>query len=296
MFKLTTAKIKLTAALCPVMETEKVKKHFAILGGGPSGLFMYKRLVEANDNIAITIYERKAQLGTGMPYSTEGANEEHITNVSDNEIPTIVSSIEEWVRQAPTETLKRFAISPETFNEYKVLPRLFFGQYLSAQFSLLQQQAKSKGIVTAVYLNTIVTDVMDGAEEEQITVVTKEGSKRFDCVIVCTGHNWPKKHEGVIPDYFDSPYPPSKLALKINYPVAIKGSSLTAVDAIRTLARHNGSFIKKEDGTYAYQVARGQRRISISDAFTQRLFTCHSFSFRGLAPVKKFGVKHRRSR
>src|SRR5690606_9697927 len=53
--------------------------------------------------------------------------------------------------------------------------------------------------------------------------------------------------------YFDSPYPPNKLALKLNHPVAIKGSSLTAIDAIRTLARHNGTFILDEKDDLIYQ-------------------------------------------
>lgn len=241
------------------METKKTKKHIGILGGGPSGLFMYKRLVDAGrQDVEIEIFERKGQLGAGMPYSTDGANKEHITNVSDNEIPNIVSSIEEWVKTAPTETLKRFDITPENFNEYKVLPRLLFGEYLSAQFGLLQRQAKKAGMVTEVHLNSTVTDIIDEPGEEKVSVITDgAGTKKFDCVIICTGHNWPLKHEGIIPQYFDSPYPPSKLALKINHPVAIKGSSLTAIDAIRTLARHNGAFEKNEDGTYSYQRSDG---------------------------------------
>jgi hypothetical protein len=50
----------------------------------------------------------------------------------------------------------------------------------------------------------------------------------------------------ILPDFFDSPYPPSKLELKLDHPVGIKGSSLTAIDAIRTLARANGIFVSAD--------------------------------------------------
>lgn len=65
------------------------KKRIAILGGGPSGLFMFKRLVDSDrTDITFTIFERKKKLGSGMPYSAEGAKDEHITNVSSNEMRT----------------------------------------------------------------------------------------------------------------------------------------------------------------------------------------------------------------
>lgn len=222
----------------------KVKKRIAILGGGPSGLFMYKRLVESElKNIEIEIFERKNYLGAGMPYSREGANEEHITNVSDNEIPVIFNTIEEWVKHAPPAVLEKFNINSENFNEYKVLPRLFFGEYLSAQFELLQEVAERKGMVTTVHLNAKVTDLHDHASRGTVSVtVDTLGEQLFDHVIICTGHNWPKRHEGNVPGYFDSPYPPRKLAMELNHAVGIKGASLTAIDALRTMSRHNGTF------------------------------------------------------
>lgn len=238
------------------MNRTTAKKRIAIVGGGPSGLFMYKRLIESKaTNFEIEIFERKDYLGAGMPYSAEGANVEHITNVSDNEIPVIFNSIEDWVKIAPKEILKRFDINEEKFNEYKVLPRLFFGEYLSAQFKLLKEVAANKGIKTKVHLNCVVEDIIDFPEDNQVGVCVKGNDKAyFDQVIICIGHNWPKKYEGRIPNYFDSPYPPKKLLLRLNHPVGIMGSSLTAIDALRTLARQNGKFEEEGDGTYRYHL------------------------------------------
>lgn len=233
------------------MDNKIGKKRIAIIGGGPSGLFMYKRLIESGlKNIEIEIFERKDDLGAGMPYSQEGANEEHITNVSDNEIPVIFNNIEEWVKEAPPAVLKKFNINAENFNEYKVLPRLFFGEYLSAQFGLLQKAAERKGIVTVVHLNTKVTDICDKAASGTVSVtIDTRGELMFDHVVICSGHNWPKRQEGRIPGYFDSPYPPQKLAIMLNHTVGVKGASLTAIDAIRTMSRHNGTFEEVEGKT-----------------------------------------------
>lgn len=240
--------------------------RIAILGGGPAGLFMYKRLIESGkQDLDVTIFERKGELGTGMPYSREGANDEHITNVSDNEIPELVMSIEEWVKIAPRELLERFSITPENFNEFKVLPRLFFGQYLGAQFKLLKDKAKKLGIKTTVHLNTSVVDIIDEPDQNEVWVeVSEAGIVKFNRVIICTGHSWPVIHEGKVEGYYDSPYPPSKLELSLNHPVAIKGSSLTAIDALRTLARHNGEFIKKENGNITYQLSEGSPEFKLS--------------------------------
>lgn len=239
-----------------MIEKEIPKKKIAILGAGPSGLFMFKRLIEGKEkNISITIFEKRKKLGSGMPYSAEGANKEHMTNVSDNEIPTIFTPIREWVSTAPESLLAQFNINPQNFNDYKVLPRLFFGEYLSAQFDLLLKAAKLKGIETIIYQKNAVTDIIDLPNENKVNIeVDGEEQLAFDKVIICTGHSWPKNSEGKIPGYYDSPYPPSKLVQHLDHPVAIKGSSLTAIDAIKTLAYTNGEFHIDENDCYSYQL------------------------------------------
>jgi hypothetical protein len=232
------------------------QKQIGIIGGGPAGLFMYKRLVESGEaNLHITIFERNNQLGAGMPYSTEGSGIEHVTNVSDNEVPTLVTSVENWLQTVPPHVYEPFGIHPQNFNEYKVLPRLLFGQYLSAQFELLHQLATKMDVTTKLFINTTIIDIDDDPSKEKVCVTTQHGKKiEFDNVVVCTGHHWPIVHEGKIPGWFDSPYPPKKLNLKINYPVAIKGASLTAVDALRTLARANGKFVNEADGSIKFEL------------------------------------------
>lgn len=238
------------------MVKNQLYKQIAIIGGGPSALLMYKKLVEAGQDFEISIFEKKHHLGMGMPYSAEGANFEHITNVSENEIPPLVTSIEEWSKTLPADFLIKFNIDPHHFNEYKVLPRLFFGAYLEGQFDLLQKKAKQLGLKTNVYLNTEVIDIIDEPNHNEVKVILKgETSLTFNHVIICSGHNWPKTFEGKIKGYFDSPYPPTKLKLKLNHAVALKGSSLTAIDAIRTLARNNGRFLNDDNGYLIYKLA-----------------------------------------
>ncbi|MCF2489427.1 FAD/NAD(P)-binding protein [Dyadobacter sp. CY347] len=231
-----------------------MKTRIAILGGGPSALFVFKRFVEAGrKDLEIHIFESKKLLGAGMPYSYEGSNQEHVTNVSDNEIPEIVTSIQDWIQTVPEDVLIRFGVDRERFNEYKVLPRLLFGQYLSAQFDLLLKKAEHIGLQTHVHKGCRVIDIIDVPGEKKVDVeIERSGLSRFNRVIICTGHNWPAKHEGTTPGYYDSPYPPAKLKLVLNHPIAIRGSSLTAIDAMRTLARNNGSFHTDEDGKVVF--------------------------------------------
>ncbi|PWG82265.1 FAD/NAD(P)-binding protein [Pararcticibacter amylolyticus] len=228
----------------------------AIIGGGPSALFMYKRLTESGrDNLIIDIYEKGNYLGAGMPYSSAGANDEHITNVSGNEIPEIFKTVSEWIGTVHKDTLRKFRIDAREFNEYKTLPRLLFGQYLSDQFKLMLKQGDKKGLITNIHFNSIVTDIADVPGKETVEIFVEDKlAGSYDKVIICTGHLWPHKHEGEVPGYYDSPYPPSKLNFSSDHQIAIRGSSLTAIDAIRTLARNNGEFENDGSGNLVYHV------------------------------------------
>ncbi|WP_333624789.1 FAD/NAD(P)-binding protein [Sphingobacterium siyangense] len=239
--------------------------HVAIIGGGPSGLFMYKRFVEKNiAGLKVSIFESRKQLGAGMPYSYEGATPEHLTNVSDHEIPALVSTIEDYVQSLSETTLRSYGIDVDDFNRYKVVPRLLLGRYLSEQFMLLKRMADEKGIETQIHLGSQVSDIIDLESQTQVKImVGSTNTYIVDKVIICTGHKWPTRYEGNVEHYFESPYPPSKLALKTDHAVGLRGASLTAIDAIRTLARHNGSFETLETGELRYQIDPGSENFKL---------------------------------
>lgn len=261
------------------------KKRIAIIGGGPSGLFIYKRLVESGKNdFEVEIFERKAQLGSGMPYSSEGANNEHITNVSGNEVPDIVIPMSEWVHIAPPELLERFRIDPYKFNDYKVFPRLFFGEYLAAQFKMLIEAGVKAGISSEIHFESVVTDIKYDLKSSKVEIQTEAGhTKVFDSVVICTGHNWPITYEGKITGYYDAPYPPQKLIQCFNHPVAVKGSSLTAIDAVRTIARNNGSFESDKNGNLSF---------TLSPESSEFKIMMHSRS--GMLPAVRFHLEDSR--
>ncbi len=253
--------------------------HIGILGGGPAAVWIYKRIAEeAIAGTEVSIFEKDDKPGAGMPYSKQGALPEHITNVSDNEIPYLVCSVEDWLPNAPAEVLTQFDMQDAQLNEYKVLPRLLFGAYLHGQFRLLQDIARKNKIITHVHTHTSVTDIKLNEPGKGVTISTdKHENNVFDKVVICTGHHWPAPQEAKTANWFDSPYPPTKLAKSFSGSVAIKGASLTAIDALRTLAANNGSYTKNNDGTYKYVLNEASKGFNI---------TLHSLH--GLLPALRF--------
>lgn len=254
----------------------------ALVGGGPSGLFLFKRLLESGkQNMNIHIFEKGDNLGCGMPYGKEGALIEHITNISANEIPEFLGSFSKWVYTLPKHKAEKFDIDIKNFNEYKVLPRLLFGEYLSDQFKSLITKAKQDNIACIVNYNTEIVDIQQDGKLDKVWLIQKSAEKQaFDFVVICTGHIWPKKLENNVDGYFDSPYPPSKIAKLYNHPVAIRGASLTAIDAIKTIAKNNGSFVVTSNNELTYE------RNAISNNFK---IVMHSKN--GMLPAVRFHLE-----
>lgn len=223
--------------------------RIALIGGGPSALTIVKKLLCARpQNFALDIFERNSSLGKGMPYSEEGASAEHITNVSSDELCPFNETLEEWLGKQSQKMLANYGIDKTTLHAKHVVPRLLFGLYLEQQFSALLDECAEKGLLTHVHLNSEVLDIISAknGHTSDVQLATKS-VKGFDKVIICTGHVWPRRNEGNVAGYFDSPYPPVKLQHKYNHAVALKGSSLTAIDAIRTLSKANGRFYHEQE-------------------------------------------------
>lgn len=223
--------------------------RIALVGGGPSSLFILKRLVESTiAELRVVIFEKTERLGQGMPYSGQGAQAEHITNVSSNELPPLPESLVDWIRRQPAGELEPYGMNAGHLDEDRVVPRLLFGRYLEEQFQRVLQLAEQRGVKVRVHLNATVENIRDIAEERQVELTVNGQALLYDRVVICSGHFWPRPNEGKVPGYYDSPYPPAKLTGPYNHPVALRGSSLTAVDAVRTLSRRHGKFSRNGCG------------------------------------------------
>lgn len=216
--------------------------EIALIGGGPAALLLLKHILNSDLKInTIVIFEKDDRLGVGMPYGIKGSCKEHVANVSANELPDFVDSFGDYLKRFPNNQYPDFA-SAEKLNPYLVIPRLLLGDYLENQFEELINIAIEKDIDITVEKSTTVPE-NDRIKKFRI-LSDKNNEYTAQKVIICTGHIWPIKYEGKVNSWYDSPYPPSKFKHSTNHPVAIRGTSLTAIDAVKTLARLNGSFLE----------------------------------------------------
>lgn len=258
------------------MENQKLGS-IALIGGGPAALFMLKEIVNQNLQVeSIYIFEKNERLGVGMPYGKYGSCNEHLANVSANEIPELIYDVSTYLSKYPSDDFPDYYLNGIS-NPYQVLPRLLLGNYLENQFHEYIKLAIKLKIKVHVLTETAVTDlVYDRTKENYKVIITDDKEYEVGLAVICTGHYWPITFEGKTKGWYDSPYPPSKFDQKTNFPVAIKGASLTAVDAVKTLSRLNGQY--NYDGDQVSYVLNED----------SKNFSIHLFSTGGYLPALRF--------
>ncbi len=209
-------------------------RNIALIGGGPTSLYVLEKIVRSErTDIAVTIFEKTSRLGAGMPYSGLGAEPEHVTNISWREMPVWGDELRTWLKKKDVENVG--------FGPQEVMPRLLLGEFMESVFSERLSTAKRRFPVQ-VRTDTRVDDIV--ATSGGFDVVSSAGTFQYDSVFICTGHVWPREEPQT--KFYRSPYPPDKLSGIYNHPVALRGSSLTAIDAIRSLASRHGEFSSGE--------------------------------------------------
>jgi len=258
------------------MQYQKLRS-IALIGGGPAALFMLKQIVNQHLSVEnIYIFEKNERLGVGMPYGKYGACPEHLANVSANEIPALANDISSYLSKYPTNDYPDYYANGK-LNPYQVVPRLLLGDYLENQFHQYIKLAIKSKIKVQVNTETSVSDIVrDDKNENYRIVITEDEDYEAQIVVLCTGHHWGITFEGETDGWYDSPYPPAKFDHATDYPIAIKGASLTAVDAIKTLSRRNGQYTYVGD------------KVSYVLNETSSNFTIHLFSTSGFLPALRF--------
>ena len=211
----------------------------------------------------IMIIERSKICGPGMPYSEDNTIPDHIVNIAGGctQITATYIPISEqsdflqWLRGLSPEERKKLNVESEeaSYWLYRPFPRFVVGKYLECRFHQFVATLRSKGFSVNILTETIVghLEVNDSSGYE---LHLNNGSRvRTEIVFLATGH-FSYKRFGTRgqPGWIDSPYPPTAIQENIpsNEHVGILGSSLSAIDAVLSLASSSGTFHRQKTENY----------------------------------------------
>jgi uncharacterized NAD(P)/FAD-binding protein YdhS len=262
-------------------------KKIAIIGGGTAALYFLKAFVNAgNRETSVDIFEATENIAVGMPYSNYWSNDEHTVNIACKELPELVEEPHEWLMRQSDALLNQHGIKREDFSPLYIFPRRLFGQFHEAQFYALLKKAQQNQQMINVHTSCQILDIENIPQHNHLRIQLHDGIwVNFDIVVIATGHEWPKQKEDLIDGYYDSPFPLHKLNKSFTHPVGLLGSSLTAVDAMKTLAIQHGRFIPLDNGGLKYIPHKGTDNFRII-----------MHSRRGLLPSIRYYLEHSRIR
>ncbi|WP_193336278.1 FAD/NAD(P)-binding protein [Devosia beringensis] len=223
-------------------------KRIALVGGGPTAVYTLKNLLQKSDRLHITIFEAGQVAGCGIPYSEEHNTADMMANITSVEIPPVLVSLSDWVRSADGPLLKKFGIDREQVVDRDFYPRVLIGAYYTDQLTRLVQ-ACAPWQTVVIETQTRVLDVKPDGAGFTLFIERRSGRarRRFDAVVMATGHLTEVEKPAPLPGLFRSPYPVHDLALGSDRAALILGSSLSAIDAVVGLASRYGNFVGDEN-------------------------------------------------
>ena len=242
-----------------------MQRNIAIIGSGPTAIYAATHLLAQTEPVYITIYESQNEVGKGTPYHPKWNSESMLANIASIEIPPVNETLEAWLKRQTDERLARMGIERKEINERAFFPRVALGEYFHAQLNALVEKVIIMGHTLTLRPCNHVVDVQ--CFESGIAVISRnEGGieqRIFTHVIMATGHNLPMKTE-IRPGYFISPWPAMCLRTIGQCHVGIRGTSLSAIDAVVALAVARGMFYEDASGVIHYLSEPGTEAFHIT--------------------------------
>ena len=241
-------------------------KKIAIVGSGPTAIYALQHLTSALQPLNITVFEAQTEAGTGSPYRPALNDKAMLSNIASLEIPSITETLVDWLTRQPDSELVRMEVVRSQINERAFFPRLVLGEFFRDQFNRLLASARRLGHVVDVHTNACVVDIVLQRDDIRLEVQTVESGlihHSFDYVVMATGHRWPNETQPK-PGYFTSPWPASALQEIGNCSVGIRGTSLSAIDALVAVASAHGSFLADAAGALRYYPQAGSENFHVT--------------------------------
>ncbi len=260
-------------------------KNIVAVGGGATSVYLLYHLVrDAVPGTTVHVVDTAERPGLGMPYSTTWVGDEHLANIACDEIPDLLQAPDAWLSAKSDAWLAQNSVKRSDISPGYILPRVILGMYLEDQFRALCNLGRKKGMHIDFFGNNKVTDIATLSDGKiRVSMQPPSGSGAIDLIadkiVVAAGHVWPKQKEGTVAQYYDSPWPVSKISGVHNYPVGLLGSNLTAVDATMTLAKNHGTFKRNAGGRLEYVSDQGAENFKIVMHSRQGLLPSMRFQF-----------------
>lgn len=239
--------------------------RIGIIGSGPTAIYTLKGLLSPQRPLVIVIFERESDAGKGTPYHPHINDQAMLANIASIELPPICESLVEWLQRQPDDELQRLGVQRADIGPREFFPRIVLGEFLQDQFRKLVEAGRSNGHEIEVKPRNRVVDIK--LQERDIKLDVEEaGSMRsfaFDHVVIATGHDWPETTE-VKPGYFISPWPAPILKTIPPCPVGILGTSLSAIDALVSVATVHGTFYLDAESQLQYRAAEESEDFRVS--------------------------------
>jgi len=215
--------------------------------------------------ISVTLIEKDAVAGRGMPYSDAANSPTMLANIASIEIPAVTETLVQWLMRQDDRTLEALGTHRGAINERTFYPRLLIGAYFEDQLSRLGMLASAAGHQLEVLTRHEVMDVAPGQSDVTLTIRNEAETlhRTFSHAILATGHTWPES-EAEKPGYYPSPWPSEKIWRIPASRVGVIGTSLSAFDVMAEVARANGLFHYDEAGALRYQQKQEETELRIS--------------------------------
>jgi uncharacterized NAD(P)/FAD-binding protein YdhS len=215
----------------------------AIIGGGPTSVYLLSALSRSPRRLDITVFEREAAVGPGMPFR-EGMNEAMmLANVASRELPPVTRTLSGFLRDCDDAELADLGVARDAIDDEAFHPRLVLGAYFVAEVAAVVARLRGLGHRIEMRTRTRVADIAPAPGGIRVTWrgMQGTGSADFDHAVIATGHDWPDQR---LPNGVQllSPWPASKLR-RLSGRIGILGSSLTAIDVAVAIAARHGRFV-----------------------------------------------------